>query len=115
MGIRATTKPRDRPSIRKMGRQMKLTKRGKKIIFIGYITLILGLVYLIITKPAHCIDEYTAKMLATNFHYGEGDEVDYAIQAIYNNGGWVEINNEEEEIIFPCITKSKQYEEIQFE
>jgi hypothetical protein len=23
MGIRATTKPRDRPSIRKMGRQMK--------------------------------------------------------------------------------------------
>ena len=93
---------------------MTLTKRGKKLVFISYITLILGLVYLIITKPAHCIDEYTAKLLTTNFLYGEGDEVDYAIQSIYNNGGWVEINNEEEEVIFPCVTISKQYDQIEF-
>lgn len=93
---------------------MKLTKRGRRIIFFGYLSIILFLVYLIITKPTHCIDEYTAKMLATNFHYGEGDQVDYAIQAIYNNGGWIEVTNENEEVIFPCITISQEYEEIEF-
>lgn len=91
---------------------MKLTKRGRRIVFFGYLSIIVFLVYLIITKPTHCIDEYTAKSLSTNFLYGEGDEVDYAIQAIYNNGGWIEVTNENEEVIFPCITISQEYEEI---
>jgi hypothetical protein len=94
---------------------MKLTKRGNKVVFISYVALILGLVYLIIIKPTHCLDEYTAKLLTTNFLYGEGEQVDYAIQAIYNNGGWIEITNEEEQVIFPCVTISKQYDEIEFE
>jgi hypothetical protein len=53
-------------------------------------------------------------MLTTNFMYGEGEQVDYAIQAIYNNGGWIEVTNEEEQVIFPCVTISKQYDEIEY-
>ena len=92
----------------------KLTNRGRRLVFWGYVLTILFLLYLIITKPQHCIDEYTAKMLTTNFMYGEGEQVDYAIQAIYNNGGWIEVTNEEEQVIFPCVTISKQYDEIEY-
>jgi len=93
---------------------MKLTRRGRRLVFTGYVVAMLFLVYLIITKPTQCIDEYTANSLATQFLYGEGDEVDNAIQAIYNNGGWIEVTNNNEEVLFPCMTESVEYDEIEF-
>jgi hypothetical protein len=106
MGTRATTKPRDRPSIRKMGRQMKLTQRGKYVVVIGY-TIIMTLL-LVMTWNKYdrkgCVDKYTADILTTQFLYGEGIDVDRAMTAIYNNGGWIEEElTPDVEVIFPCL------------
>jgi hypothetical protein len=88
---------------------MKLTTRGRRLIVGGYVAIMLGLGYLIITKPTQCIDEYTANLLATHFLYGEGAEVDNAINAIYNNNGWIEIDKQgQPEIVFPCLNQNKK-------
>jgi hypothetical protein len=51
-----------------------------------------------------CVDKYTADILTTQFLYGEGEDVDRALTAIYNNGGWENINElGEVEIIFHCL------------
>jgi hypothetical protein len=51
-----------------------------------------------------CVDKYTADILATQFLYGQGEDVDRAITAIYNNGGWVTNEyTDEVEVVFPCL------------
>ena len=106
MGTRPITKFRNRPSIRKMGRQMKLTQRGKYVVVIGYtiiMTLLLVGVWNKYDKKG-CVDKYTADILATQFLYGEGIDVDRAMTAIYNNGGWIEEElTPDVEVIFPCL------------
>jgi hypothetical protein len=90
-----------------MGRQMKLTQRGKYSVVIGYtiiMTLLLVGVYNKYFSGQSCVDKYTADILATQFLYGEGVDRDYATTAIYNNGGWIENEFEElEEVVFPCL------------
>ena len=107
MGTWPITKSRDRLGIRKMGRQMKLTQRGKYAVVIGYtiiMTLLLVGVYNKYFSGQSCVDKYTADILATQFLYGEGVDRDYATTAIYNNGGWIENEFEElEEVVFPCL------------
>jgi hypothetical protein len=106
MGTRPIIKFRDRPSIRKMGRQMKLTQRGKYAVVVGYtiiMTLLLVMVWNKYDKKG-CVDKYTADILATQFLYGEGIDVDRAMTAIYNNGGWIEDElTPDVEVIFPCL------------
>ena len=106
MGTRPIIKFRDRPSIRKRGRQMKLTQRGKYAVVIGYtiiMTLLLVMVWNKYDKKG-CVDKYTADILATQFLYGEGIDVDRAMTAIYNNGGWIEEElTPDVEVIFPCL------------
>ena len=86
---------------------MKLTQRGKYLSVIVYtiiMTLLLVGVYNKYISGQSCVDKYTADILATQFLYGEGEDRDRAITAIYNNGGWVENEYEElEEVIFPCL------------
>jgi hypothetical protein len=106
MGTRPIIKFRDRPSIRKRGRQMKLTQRGKYAVVVGYtiiMTLLLVMVWNKYDKKG-CVDKYTADILATQFLYGEGIDVDRAMTAIYNNGGWIEEElTPDVEVIFPCL------------
>ena len=106
MGTRPITKSRDRLGIRKRGRQMKLTQRGKYVVVIGY-TIIMTLL-LVMTWNKYdrkgCVDKYTADILTTQFLYGEGIDVDRAMTAIYNNGGWIEEElTPDVEVIFPCL------------
>ena len=86
---------------------MKLTQRGKYLSVIVYtiiMTLLVVGVYNKYISGQSCVDKYTADILATQFLYGEGEDRDRAITAIYNNGGWVENEYEElEEVIFPCL------------
>ncbi len=60
--------------------------------------------------PLHALHYYrllridTADILATQFLYGEGEDVDRAITAIYNNGGWItDEHTPDVEVIFPCL------------
>jgi len=83
-----------------------LTPRGKSLITILYtiiMTLLLVGVWNKYDKKG-CVDKYTADILATQFLYGEGEDVDRAMTAIYNNGGWVEDElTPDVEVIFPCL------------
>jgi len=85
---------------------MKLTQRGKYAVVIGYtiiMTLLLVGVWNKYDKKG-CVDKYTADILATQFLYGEGIDVDRAMTAIYNNGGWIEEElTPDVEVIFPCL------------
>jgi hypothetical protein len=111
MGTRPITQFRDRLSIRERGRQMirkqktKLTQRGKYAIVVGYTIIMTLLLTLVWQKyDVDCVDKYTADILATQFLFGEGIDVDRALTAIYNNGGWVEERlSEDVEVIFPCL------------
>ena len=91
---------------------MKLTLRGKFVVTILYtivMTILLVRVYDKYISDVSCIDKYTADIIATQFLYGEGEDVDRAITAIYNNGGWVENEYEElEEVVFPCLKNEGQ-------
>ena len=86
---------------------MKLTLRGKFVVTILYtivMTILLVRVYDKYISDVSCVDKYTADIIATQFLYGEGEDVDRAMTAIYNNGGWVEDEySEDVEVIFPCI------------
>jgi hypothetical protein len=83
-----------------------LTPRGKSLVTILYtiiMTLLLVGVWNKYDKKG-CIDKYTADILATQFLYGEGIDVDRAMTAIYNNGGWIEDElTPDVEVIFPCL------------
>ena len=106
MGTRPIIKFRDRPSIRKRGRQMKLTQRGKYAVVVGYTIIMTLLLVMVWNKYDRkgCVDKYTADILATQFLYGEGIDVDRAMTAIYNNGGWIEEElTPDVEVIFPCL------------
>lgn len=86
---------------------MKLTQRGKYAVVIAY-TIIMTILSVGIwnkyISDNTCVDKYTADIIATQFLYGEGEDVDRAMTAIYNNGGWVEDEySEDVEVIFPCI------------
>ena len=112
MGTRPITQFRDRISIRERGRQMirkqktKLTQRGKYVIVIGYTIIMTLLVVMVLNKygKTGCVDKYTADILATQFLFGEGIDVDRALTAIYNNGGWVEERlSPDVEVVFRCV------------
>ena len=85
---------------------MKLTQRGKYAVVITYtiiMTLLLVGVWNKYDKNG-CVDKYTADILATQLLYGEGIDVDRAMTAIYNNGGWIEEElTPDVEVIFPCL------------
>lgn len=73
------------------------------IMYTMVMTLLLTLVWLKYDKKG-CVDKYTADILATQFLYGEGVDVDRAMTAIYNNGGWVtDEYTPEVEVVFPCL------------
>lgn len=82
-----------------------LTRRGKNLVIVLYTILMTLLLVMVWNKyDVDCVDKYTADILATQFLYGEGEDVDRALTAIYNNGGWEEINElGEVEVIFPCL------------
>ena len=84
---------------------MKLTQRGKYVVVILYTMVMTLLLTLVWQKyDVDCVDKYTADILATQFLYGEGIDVDRAMTAIYNNGGWVEDElTPDVEVIFPCL------------
>ena len=86
---------------------MKLTQRGKYVVVILYtlvMTILCVRVYDKYISDKSCVDKYTADIIATQFLYGEGIDVDRAMTAIYNNGGWVEDEyTDDVEVIFPCI------------
>ena len=83
----------------------RLTRRGKNLVIVLYTILMTLLLVMVWNKyDVDCVDKYTADILATQFLYGEGEDVDRALTAIYNNGGWEEINElGEVEVIFPCL------------
>ena len=84
----------------------KLTQRGRYLIVIGYTIIMTLLVVMVLNKygKTGCVDKYTADILATQFLFGEGIDVDRALTAIYNNGGWVEERlSPDVEVIFPCL------------
>ena len=82
-----------------------LTQRGKNLVLVLYTILMTLLLVMVWNKyDVDCVDKYTADILATQFLYGEGEDVDRALTAIYNNGGWENINElGEVEIMFPCL------------
>ncbi len=82
-----------------------LTRRGKNLVIVLYTILMTLLLVMVWNKyDVDCVDKYTADILTTQFLYGEGEDVDRALTAIYNNGGWENINElGEVEIIFPCL------------
>lgn len=82
-----------------------LTQRGKNLVLVLYTILMTLLLVMVWNKyDVDCVDKYTADILATQFLYGEGEDVDRALTAIYNNGGWENINElGEVEIVFPCL------------
>lgn len=83
---------------------MKLTQRGKYAVVILYTIVMTALVFYIFGKDEKCVDPYVADILATQFLYGENEDVENAMNAIYNSGGWIEIKETDEpEIIFPCV------------
>jgi hypothetical protein len=86
---------------------MKLTQRGKNIQLVLY-TIVFTILAIGIWHKyfnnANCVDKYTAETLSNVFLFGEGEEVDRAITAIYNNGGWEEYDsNGEVSVVFPCL------------
>jgi hypothetical protein len=83
----------------------KLTQRGKYVVVIAYTIIMTLLLVMVWNKyDVDCVDKYTADILATQFLYGQGIDVDRALTAIYNNGGWENINElGEVEILFPCL------------
>ena len=84
----------------------RLTQRGRYLVVIGYTVIMTLLVVMVLNKygKTGCVDKYTADILATQFLFGEGIDVDRALTAIYNNGGWVEERlSDDVEIIFPCL------------
>ena len=91
---------------------MKLTLKGKFVVTILYtilMTILCVRVYDKYISDTSCVDKYTADIIATQFLYGEGIDVDRAMTAIYNNGGWVENEYEQDvEVIFPCIKNEEQ-------
>ena len=82
-----------------------LTRRGKNLVIVLYTILMTLLLVMVWNKyDVDCVDKYTADILATQFLYGEGEDVDRALTAIYNNGGWENINElGEVEVMFPCL------------
>ena len=82
-----------------------LTRRGKNLVIVLYTILMTLLLVMVWNKyDVDCVDKYTADILATQFLYGQGIDVDRALTAIYNNGGWENINElGEVEIVFPCL------------
>ena len=82
-----------------------LTQRGKNLVLVLYTILMTLLLVMVWNKyDVDCVDKYTADILATQFLYGQGIDVDRALTAIYNNGGWENINElGEVEIVFPCL------------
>ena len=84
----------------------RLTRRGKNVVIILY-TIIMTLLLVGVWNKYYkkdCVDKYTADILATQFLYGQGEDVDRAITAIYNNGGWVtDEHTSDVEVIFPCL------------
>jgi hypothetical protein len=87
---------------------MKLTQRGKNLRLVAYtivFTILAVLVWHKYFNTSNCVDKYTAEVLANVFLYGEGIEVDRAITAIYNQGGWEQYDtNGEVSVVFPCLT-----------
>ena len=83
----------------------RLTRRGKNLVIVLYTILMTLLLVMVWNKyDVDCVDKYTADILATQFLYGQGIDVDRALTAIYNNGGWENINElGEVEIMFPCL------------
>ncbi len=84
----------------------RLTRRGKNLVIILYTILMTLLLVGVWNKYDRkgCVDKYTADILTTQFLYGEGIDVDRALTAIYNNGGWENINEFGEiEVVFPCL------------
>jgi len=86
---------------------MKLTQRGKNLRLVGYTIVFTILAIGVWNKyfnNNNCTDKYTAEVLSNVFLYGEGIEVDRAITAIYNNGGWEQYDtNGEVSVVFPCL------------
>jgi RsiW-degrading membrane proteinase PrsW (M82 family) len=86
---------------------MKLTQRGKNLQLVAYtvvFTILAVLVWHKYFNSNNCVDKYTAEVLANVFLYGEGEEVDKAITAIYNNGGWEEYDTEGNVFVsFVCL------------
>ena len=82
-----------------------LTRRGKNLVIVLYTILMTLLLVMVWHKyDVDCVDKYTADILATQFLYGQGIDVDRALTAIYNNGGWENINElGEVEVLFPCL------------
>jgi hypothetical protein len=82
-----------------------LTQRGKNLVLVLYTILMTLLLVMVWNKyDVDCVDKYTADILATQFLYGQGEDVDRAITAIYNNGGWVtDEHTPDVEVIFPCL------------
>ena len=84
----------------------RLTRRGKNVVIILYTIIMTLLLVGVYDKyfTNDCIDKYTADILATQFLYGEGIDVDRAITAIYNNGGWItDEDTPDVEVVFPCL------------
>jgi hypothetical protein len=88
----------------------RLTRRGKNVVIILY-TIIMTLLLVGVWNKYdrnNCVDKYTADILATQFLYGQGIDVDRAMTAIYNNGGWIEEElTPDVEVIFPCLKNEK--------
>ena len=87
---------------------MKLTQRGKNLRLVGY-TIVFTILAIVIWhkyfNDSNCVDKYTAETLSNVFLHGEGIEVDRAITAIYNQGGWEEYDaTGEVSVVFPCLS-----------
>ena len=82
-----------------------LTRRGKNLVIVLYTILMTLLLVMVWQKyDVDCVDKYTADILATQFLYGEGEDVDRAMTAIYNNDGWIEDElTPDVQVIFPCL------------
>jgi hypothetical protein len=84
----------------------RLTRRGKNVVIILYTIIMTLLLVGVWNKYSakNCVDKYTADILATQFLYGEGIDVDRAITAIYNNDGWItDEDTPDVEVVFPCL------------
>jgi hypothetical protein len=87
---------------------MKLTTRGKRLVFALYSLLIIILVYRIMTIDNECITQDLATYVASDYHYGTPEEKERAIETIYQWRGGIQLkDNGTHEIIFYCVQANK--------
>ena len=83
---------------------MKLTTRGRRLVFALYTAVVIFIVYNIMTIDNSCITQELATYVATDYHYGTPEEQERAREIIYQWRGGIKYNEYgQDEITFDCV------------